>query len=144
MRFFNTPYYKNARKLHFCMALFPEGRLSAESCADSTPCSGGSQLCIGSSPSRRALVQGAPAKREGASRRAPTRSATQIFLITTAAPFPRRSHCSSKNVRESPIKAQKKALCTTKPQTAHLYGVRRSCLGSTGASFCTGTSRTKS
>ena len=35
MRFFNTPYYKNARKLHFCMALFPEGRLSAESCADS-------------------------------------------------------------------------------------------------------------
>ena len=143
MRFFNTPYYKNARKLHFCMALFPEGRLSAESYADSTLAQR-EPIMHWSSLSRRALVQGAPAKREGASRRAPTRSATQIFLITTAAPFPRRSHCSSKNVRESPIKAQKKALCTTKPQTAHLYGVRRSCLGSTGASFCTGTSRTKS
>ena len=93
---------------------------------------------------RQSPCAGSTRKREAASRRAPMRRATQIFLITTAAPFPRHSYCSSKNVRESPIKAQKKALCTRKPQTAHLYGVRPSCLGASGDSFCTGTSQPKS
>ena len=61
---------------------------------------------------------GSTRKREFVSRRAPKRRVTQIFFITTPAPFPRRSHCSSKNVRDSPIKAQKKALCTRNAESA--------------------------
>ena len=71
---------------------------------------------------RQSPCAGGTRKRGGASRRAPVRSATQIFLITTAAPFPRRSYCSSKNVRESPSKFSEKVLCTKKPYSVHLTG----------------------
>jgi len=38
--------------------------------------------------------------------RTPTRRAAQIFLIATAAPYPRRSCCSSENVCGSPIRCE--------------------------------------
>ena len=100
--------------------VFPDGRLSADPVRETSVRRAlllrGSHLRRWTRSSRRAR------KREGASRRAPTRSTTQIFLITTAAPFPRHSYCSSKNVRESPSKFSEKVLCTKKPYSVHLTG----------------------
>lgn len=68
------------------------------------------QFCIGSTR-----------KRDGASRRAPTRRATQFSSSQQPYLFRRQGYFSSKNVRESLIKTQKLGLCTNKPNSVHLY-----------------------